>query len=361
MKRFLTFLKNFLFGNTSSKTWKYLRSFLLFLLISAASILGVMLFYKGGLDFTHVTWHAVIIAGALSLSSLYFETERVRLIARTMKERIPYKPALESVMGREFLSAITPFGSGGQPLGIYILTKYGFKLGFAITISYLETFYSLLMLFLGGLISLIFYSEVLQSSVLIWFLVWSFGAMLYFFFFSYFSISKPKLLKKIGLALVNFLHRVKIIKPHKLHTIKIHIIREIQVFNQHIHGSIRSHWLLIIGMFLVTFILWVLRFAAIYPIVLALGYNISLIELVAYQMIITSVNYFSFTPGSSGTTDWLGAALFGIFIVNKDSIPTFITLWRFFSYHIIIFVCGIVIFRVVHLFGQQKKTEGVNK
>ncbi|PKL15204.1 MAG: hypothetical protein CVV50_00865 [Spirochaetae bacterium HGW-Spirochaetae-6] len=281
MKRFLTFLKNFLFGNTSSKTWKYLRSFLLFLLISAASILGVMLFYKGGLDFTHVTWHAVIIAGALSLSSLYFETERVRLIARTMKERIPYKPALESVMGREFLSAITPFGSGGQPLGIYILTKYGFKLGFAITISYLETFYSLLMLFLGGLISLIFYSEVLQSSVLIWFLV--------------------------------------------------------------------------------TFILWVLRFAAIYPIVLALGYNISLIELVAYQMIITSVNYFSFTPGSSGTTDWLGAALFGIFIVNKDSIPTFITLWRFFSYHIIIFVCGIVIFRVVHLFGQQKKTEGVNK
>jgi uncharacterized protein (TIRG00374 family) len=271
-----------------------------------------------------------------------------------MGKKIPFKAALESIMGREFLSAITPFGSGGQPLGIYILNQYGLKVGQAITVAYLETFYTILILFLTGVVSLFFYSHVLQSGVLVGFLIWSFGAMIYFFLFSYFSISKPRILKKMGFYLANLLSKVRIIKPHNLTSAKVRILKEIQIFNEHIRGAIKSHWFLTFNIFFFTLLFWIMRFLAVYPIVLVLGYKITLVELVAYQMIITSVNYFSFTPGSSGTTDWLGAALFGLFIPPQD-VPTFITIWRFFSYHLIVFICGIVVFKVIKLFTTSRE------
>ncbi len=341
------------------KSMKYFIGLGIFLTISAISIVGVILYYKGKLDFSHLTTTSLLIATGISVSSLYFETERVRLLAYTMNVKVPFRGALENVMGREFLSAITPFGSGGQPLGVFILNKYNLNLGQAITISYLETFYTILILFFAGLVCLIFNLGLLKSGVLVGFLVWSFGSMVYFMSVTYFSISKPKILKKFGFFVVNLLNKIKLLKTHKMHSTKMRVIQEIKTFNQHIKASLKSHWFVIFNMFLFTLIFWVLRFAAVWPLVLVLGYKISFIDLIAYQMIITSVNYFSFTPGSSGTTDWLGMLLFGTFIAAKE-MGNFVFLWRFFSYHLIIMICGIIVFKVIYLFSKQSKKTKTN-
>ena len=78
-----------------------------------------------------------------------------------MKTRIPLKP-LRSVMGRSFYRPY-PFGGGGQPLEVFILNKYGLQVGQAITVAYLETFYTIITLFVAGMISLLLYHGVLAS------------------------------------------------------------------------------------------------------------------------------------------------------------------------------------------------------
>ncbi|HCL55888.1 MAG TPA: hypothetical protein DHW82_02635 [Spirochaetia bacterium] len=338
------------------KSLKYIKSFLVFFFISGLSIGGIAFIYKSPPDFSGLSAFSIGAAFLISILSIYVEGERMRVIGIALNKKIPLKAALESIMGRELLSAITPLGTGGQPLGIYILNRYGFSIGESVTISYLETFYTLLVLFTAGIVSLIVYSEVLESALLWGFLVWSFGSILYFFFFSYFSISKPRILKKIGLKIIQFLSKIKIIKPHRIYSIKQHMIREVKVFHTHIKDAIRTHWFIVILLFIFSLAFWVLRFLSVYPIVLALGYKISLLELIAYQMIITSVNYFSVTPGSSGTTEGLGSVLFRVFI-PIEAIPTFITLWRFFSYYLIIFLSGIGSLKIIRFFIQEKKIE----
>lgn len=350
-----------------TKKLKFIHSLSISLVLSIASIIAVTFFYHGKLDFSKVSFFSIAIATLVAISSLYFEAERVRLIGRTMARKVPFKAALESVLGKEFLSALTPFGSGGQPLSIYILSRYNFKIGAAITISYLETFYTMLILFISGILGLFFYNNLLESKTLIVFIIWGFTAMILFFLFSYMSIAKPKRLKKISFLVVNTLMRMRILKPHKLFLIKKRVINEIILFNKHIKNSFKAHWFLILSLFLMTALFWGLRFFSLFPIVLSMGLPIAAGELIMISMIITSLNYFSFTPGASGTTIALAASLFHqIFTAANGNVfadlttPTFTTLWRFFSFYLITFVCGIVIFRVIMLFSSskiQKKVE----
>lgn len=333
-----------------------IKGLLIFLTLSAVSILAVSLIYQSPPNFSNLTLQSILIAAAIAISSLYFEIEKVRVIGLTMKTRIPFKAAVESVMGREFLSALTPFGGGGQPLEIFILTKYGLKVGQAITVAYLETFYTIVALLISGLVSLFLFQGVLDSHTLKVFFIFNLGAMAFFLLFLYFSIFKPRVLKKIIFMIVHFLHKIKIIKKSRLYNIKKRVIKEIFIFNHHIKIALKAPWYLVITLFLLTLIFWIIRFLAIYPILLILGVvkNLSLLRLVAYQMIITFVNYFAFTPGSSGTTEWIAATLFAPFMKNPENISTFVVLWRFFSFHIIVLFCGLVIFRVVRLFTQKK-------
>lgn len=333
-----------------------IKGLLIFLTLSAVSILAVSLIYQSPPNFSNLTLQSILIAAAIAISSLYFEIEKVRVIGLTIKTKIPFKAAAESVMGREFLSAITPFGGGGQPLEVFILNKYGLKVGQAMTVAYLETFTTILILLVAGLTSLFLYRDVLESHAFKGFLIFSVGAMVYFFLFFYFSVFKPKILKKVSFFFINLLGKIKIIKKDTLYRAKKRVVKEIAIFNNHIKMSFKAPWYLFVLLLLLTLIFWVIRFIAIYPIFLILGSvkRLSLFKLLAYQMIITFVNYFVFTPGSSGTTEWIGAILFKPFLNNPDHISTFIVLWRFFSFHILVLFCGMVIFKVVKLFSQKK-------
>ena len=337
-----------------AKTTRVIRNFLIFLIISILSIFLISLLHEEKIDITILPLKLVVIAGFVSMTSIIFEILRIKIIAKTLKKKIKLKTCIDSIVGHEFISAITPFGGGGQPLAIYIMHKEGLSLGESVTISYIQTFYTIITLFIAGFISIPLFPSVLESKTLKIFIIGSLIAIIYFFGFSYFSMAKPRILKKIGIFLINLLHRINIIKSHRLYHIKMRMIKEIKIFNQHIKSSLRSNPVDIVTIFIATILHWVMRFISVYPILNLFSNSISLLKFIGLQFMITAVNYFSITPGSSGTTDILAAIVFGLFMEKKD-IPTFVTIWRFFTFHIIVLFSGMMISRILYYFSHHKE------
>ncbi|HOJ49403.1 MAG TPA: lysylphosphatidylglycerol synthase transmembrane domain-containing protein [Spirochaetota bacterium] len=338
------------------KSLKLIRNFLIFLIISSGSIFFITLLHEEKIDISIIPLKFTILATIISLSSIIIEVLRIKMIAKTLNKKIKLKTCLDSIVGHEFLSAITPFGGGGQPLSIYIMHKEGLSLGESVTISYIQTLYTIIILFIAGFISIPLFPSVLESKTLQFFIIGSLIAIIYFFGFSYFSIAKPKILKKIGFIFIKLLGKIKLIKSHKMYHTKIRLIREIEVFNRHIKSSFKSNFIDIILIFILTFLIWFVRFISIFPILLLFSNSINITKFIGLQFMITAVNYFSITPGSSGTTDILAAIIFGLFMQKKD-IPTFITIWRFFTFHIIVLFSGVMISRILYYFSHHKEVK----
>jgi uncharacterized protein (TIRG00374 family) len=100
--------------------------FALFLAYSVAIILTIMLLTAGP-----ATWRAAgqiqprYLFYALILSALmqFCEIQRLRILTRAMGTNITFAYALEAVLAYNFLAAITPTLSGGEPLMIYMLKE----------------------------------------------------------------------------------------------------------------------------------------------------------------------------------------------------------------------------------------------
>jgi len=336
------------------KTLKIIRNLIIFILISVASIFFITLLHDEKIAINIIPSYMIIICSIVSLSSILIEVLRIKLLARILNKKITFKTCFDSIVGHEFLSAITPFGGGGQPLSIFIMHKEGLTMGESITISYLQTFYTILVLFLVGFISIPLFPSVLESKTLKLFILGTIIFIFYFFGFSYFSISRPRILKKIGLFTVNILHKIKLIKTHRIYHIKKRVLTEIHMFNKHIKTSFRTNFIETTSLFLLTLLTWLARFISVYPIISFFGNTIGITKFIGLQFMITAVNYFSITPGSSGTTDILAAIIFGLFI-DKKNIPTFIIFWRFFTYHIIVIFSGIMISRIMYYFTHNKQ------
>ncbi len=345
---------------------KYIRGLILFVVISL-----VALFFLFRNDFSGDTLSILNVHElkgtyflvALSLLVIFVICEGIRLqiLALGVEDKTSLKTGVIASLTNEFLSAITPFQSGGQPFEVFVLHRDGISLGKVVVISYFKTATSLIVLTSCAIIGFILYPELLGLSFLKYFYVYGILFVSYFITLTILSVFKPLFAKKLAFNGMKILRKIHIIKRDTFHSKMKYVLREVNLFNYHIKKYYFHKKLNLSLSVLMTFATWVVKFSMAYFILLGLGIDSSYLKVVFYQYVIQFVNYAMPTPGSSGTSEFTAYTIFKylsmIFHQNEISLKLFVMLWRVFSYHIIILVSGLVSFSIIKDWLKSKQQE----
>ncbi len=291
------------------------------------------------------------------VAALIVGAYRRQIITRGVDKKLGFWPALSVITSYEFISAITPFGGGGQPLEVWVLKKNGISVGRGSVITYMNTASLTLVLFLLGPLALIIYPELLSGVTVLSFLIYGSIFPIWFITATIIAIYVPKTAKKIAHSILRFAVKVHLLKQEKFAKTLRHTIEEINLFNNFIKAffSWRKIPLLLYVIF-ITFIAFSLRWLSLITIVLAIGIKltgVSITQIILAQMLIMFANYSVPTPGSSGTSELLAYHIFEVmFPQNKAAI--IMTLWRFFTFHLIFLLSMIPALKVIHMKDKEE-------
>ena len=237
----------------------------------------------------------LILATFLILLSFVVCGYRIQLLCKGINKKIRFWPAVNVVTGYEFLSAVTPFSGGGQPLEIWILKRNGISIGRGLVVIYFGTATLITTFFLTGPITLIIYPEFLYGYNIPIFLIYGMLFPVYFIIFTYLSIFRPKFAKKVTHSILKFLKKLKIIKAEKFYKTLKHVITEINIFNQYVKEFFsKKKIILLIYIIFITAIAYGLRFMSLLIIGYSFGLSLDPVKIFFAQSFIFFVNYRSY-------------------------------------------------------------------
>ena len=293
-------------------------------------------------------WSTLIVVLSLLISAY-----RIQILTRGVDKKISFRVALKAIFGYEFLSAVTPFGSGGQPLEIWILKKHGVSIGKGLVIVYIHTASFILFLTVFGPLALVLYPELLHGITVPSFLIYGMIFPLYFVVLTYLSIFKPRFAKKVTHSVLKLLRHIKLMKAEKFVSTLKHAIREINTFNIYIKQYFSGKLHILLYAVFLTLLFNGVKFMSVFTIGLSFGLILNPVKIILAQTFIFFVNYFIPTPGSAGTTEMVALSIFKKIVAGFEVVV--LVLWRFFTFYLIVLISAFPALKAVHMKEQEEE------
>lgn len=301
-------------------------------------VFGGLLFYGNNLDIflstmTSLKWGWVLVGVALASMDWFGGGIRLWILTRHVHPTASLKGSLLAGGLTAWASFLTPSQTGGGPMMIYTLKRYGTPIPEAM-ISSLMTFVATVVffsiagpfaIFMGAGRSLEQHGILGQTFTLYDLFRLSLGGfigiglvMLFFFVF-------PSVAKRLGRVLVAWF------EAHGSER----MARRIDDMRQ---GVDRSHdcmvaffrgrgWLALAAAVPASALAHANKLLAGYVVLRMLDIQVNFIDVLLLQTLITFLLYFAPTPGGSGLAEILSVAVMSIY-VPRELIPSYILLWR---------------------------------
>ncbi|MFP4384480.1 MAG: YbhN family protein [Spirochaetia bacterium] len=283
-------------------------------------------------------WALTLSADALSIS----------LFIRGAEERLSIKTAYRTAVTRIFFNILTPFGFGGQPFMIYLLSKEGVSPGKGSTIAVTRLMILSAYTQIGAIIAFFFYNGRLSEIPALrgmFLAAGTLGAVIIGLIFA--SLLYPHLMIRLIKLIGRFLHRLKIVKD--LARFKRKAVHEGAVarrsFKRFFSRNLR---VFVLGM-LSTFILYAAQLLTLMVILRGLNITVEFWTGISLSAILLFAMLFLPTPGAAG----LGEGAF--ILIFAGTIPKYLIgialiTWRVF-FHYLTAVVGAL--SVSRLFSQN--------
>ena len=294
------------------------KSFSLFILIVAVSILGVLFFSIDASTFDLLRMaNKKILFCAVLLVLLMWLLDALKFVclAKSAGESLSVKETLPVVMVNYFGSAITPMQSGGGPFQVYLLYKKGVSVGKSVAITIVRTLQIIFLLALILPFALFAEPEFISKHVVLrWFILYilifiSFaGALLII------SFVRPGLVKRWSNWIIVRLNRFGILRSTGILKVARRVSREIDCYSENMRMFFSSgkKW------FLISFFIAVLHlffYMSIMPcLILAIGLDVKFMQCILAEALLLFSLYFVPTPGSSGVAEGGATAVFALFV-----------------------------------------------
>ncbi len=302
----------------------------------------------------HVNVNFLWVILALTLLDMYLDTSRYFVIAKTINPQINFKLVFNSNMADSFGSAVTPFQVGGGVAMIYVLNKGGVSYANGLSICIVTFVMSLLLILISSSISVIVLQDYFSSLIYNYLLNYSLIIFLPILIIISISLLKPEIL----------LFRVKRILSEKIKTsnkyfLKILILTQSFVlvcegYNFTCRNLITRYPKSLIISFVFTVLYYLNRFLIAYVLVIALGGEVGVIEIIAIQSLVLLLSFFAPTPGGSGFVELSIGALM-INILNSVQLLSFTFLYRFLLFYFYIFIGSFVVYKVFKVQFTKRK------
>jgi hypothetical protein len=338
----------------SRKAVSYLCLTILFFGLSFATLYFVHQYFSSG--YLHIPGSLLsvkVISRLVFLLVLYFLADGLRLysVIRAMGHHIAFSYIMKLVFVNLFVSNVTPLATGGGVVQVYFMQRKGMPIGEATAATSIRTILAALILFV--LAPIIIWIEPNQFRTLVnrSLLYGITGVSLAYWAIFGVILFRIQLIRRFVFQVVYLLNATKLISKPKARSWALKAFRELDLFaggfKRYFKGDL--WWASLSVFFTGVFLLLLFSFSVV--LIRALGYQVPLMTILAFQVVVTFFMYFAPTPGAAGVAEGGYGLLFAQLVQTKDVV--FLTLaWRFFTIYIGV-VIGIVV-TFIEIFRQNK-------
>jgi len=279
----------------------------------------------------HLRPEALLMVLGLVFISWYTTALKVRILAVGIGARIGVWDCFRAHLANMFLSAVTPFQTGGGAAQIYVLVRRGLSISQATAASLIGALITIVTLFLSGVVVLFLRPDLVENlaiRMITGFVIGVFGLVFFLFWVALFKpvwASKVVRAGAVLLALVPFVPKDRVWRLHDRFAQELTLLT----------GYLRSYVARGRGALAQAIPLGVLSIIAncliAYAVLYGLGIHRNPAEVLLVQVLIYFIIYFSPSPGGSGVAEAGGASLMAS-LVPTHQLAIYVLVWRFFSY-----------------------------
>ncbi|GBE14385.1 hypothetical protein BMS3Abin14_00426 [bacterium BMS3Abin14] len=329
----------------------------LFFLLSFTSIYFVHRIFSGGqLSIAPNLLSVRVISVLAVLLVLYFLADGLRLycVIRAMGFRIPFAYIIKLVFVNIFVSNVTPLATGGGVVQVYFMKQKGMPVGEATAATSIRTILAALILF--TLTPVIIWAEpnlfgmFLHRSLL--YGIAGFSCLyLAVFWVILFRIG---VIKRWMFRVLMLLNILKIVSRRRSRSLFMKISRELNLFSNAFKRYFRYSpgWAALSCACTALFLLLLFSFSVV--LIRALGYQVPLLTVLSFQVVVTFFMYFAPTPGAAGVAEG-GYGLLFVQLVQKQDITLLTLSWRFLTIYVGVLIGIFVIYKEIFNRGKAAR------
>lgn len=258
--------------------------------------------------------------------------------------------SLKANTANMFMGAVTPFHSGAGPGQLYVYHRHGVALLDGFIVSLINMGATLIFMPLAGLVALLVMDQTgLDGGMITTLLKYGFGVFGLFLLVFLLAFVKPLWLSVIIRQFAFIFGRLFPGKPRRMRAWSVFTSRNILRYQRICSVLLKKDPFLFPLSLLITTLLYLNKYTMQYMILLGLGIQASLPEVISIQILIQFMIYFAPSPGGSGFAE-AGISLLFSKIVPAGVIPVFTLLQRSF----LLFIPALIgAWVVISLLGKQ--------
>ena len=309
-----------------------IKGSLWFALITICTIAGIFFYNNTGNTLkalSNISYRYVLICFLMLFIDLMLGSWRNHIYIRKLHPGVSHWVSFRANVANMFMGAVTPAHGGAGPAQIFVYTSNGVSFLNAFTIALINMGATLIFMPLAGFVAILLMDTGAVSSIVPAMLKYGFTFFLLFLGVFLLAFWKPLwigfLIKKIANGL-SFLFPNKKEKFANWAEISF---SNIVKYQQTCSVILKQHPYLFPLSLLITTVLYFNKYCLQYVLLLGLGVNANLIQVISIQVLIQFMIYFAPSPGGSGFAEVSISVLFGK-IVPVALIPIFTLLQRSF-------------------------------
>ena len=367
-------MANFVNGNGNDvqqqKTAKeiqhyFKRSFIIkhtlwFALISIATIGGVFFFNHSAGTFKaldQIKLKFILICLVMVFADLMMGSWRNHMYIRKLQPGISQWVSFKANVANMFMGAVTPAHGGSGPAQIYVYMRHGVSFSDSFAVSLINFGVTLIFMPLAGFAAILFMNEEYVGGIVPSLLQYTFTFFAIFLVIFLLAFWKPVWVAAIIKKIVGLLGKLIPARRERLMTWAINTEKNIAKYQHRCSVIIKKNPLLLPLSLILTIVMYFNKYCMQYVILLGLGVQADLLQVVSIQVLIQFIIYFMPTPGGSGFAEISISVLYGK-IVPAALLSIFTLLQRSFLLFFPAMIGALVVLKLLH---QQAKGKEIAK
>jgi len=324
---------------------KYLLSVIFFVILL---VLTFYLLFKNNdindviTSLKNISYEYIVLGLILVLVYLFTESIYIKIILKSLKQKIHLWQGVVYSCIEFYFSAITPSSTGGQPAQAYYMHKDGIPFTKSSVTLLLNTITFKLVLLIMGLFAVIFYPSLIFNNSTLFTIIFVFGVVvnIAMIIACLMLMYSKHWVKSIALFCINIGHKLHLIKnkDKKIESFYNHLAEyqeSAKYIKDNLWGSVK--------VCLITFVQRLAMFSIAYVVYRAFGFNEhSYIELVVIQLSIAIAIDSLPLPGGIGASEAMLILIYDKIFGENLSLPAMLVT-RGLSYYSCLLISGIIV------------------
>jgi len=279
----------------------------------------------------------ILICFVMVFLDLMLGSWRNHIFIRKLNPELSHWVSFQANVANMFMGAVTPFHSGAGPAQLYVYNRHGVKLLDGFIVSLINMGSTLLFMPIAGLFAILFMNDQLESGLVLSLLKYGFSIFFIFLLVFMLAFWKPLLAGNLILKTARLFGTIWPSKKEKAENWSERTYTNILNYQQICKKLLAEHPFLFPLSLLITTLLYLNKYCMQYVILLGLGIQTELVQVISIQVLIQFMIYFAPSPGGSGFAEASISVLFARIVP-----PTFLSVFTLLQRSFLLFFPALI-------------------